>query len=99
MVIVLGSVEIEEGALEQALAISQSHVDRSRKEPGCISHGVYVDGENPNRLVFIEQWADMDALQQHFRVPESGLFVRDLGKLATSAPQFKIYTADEVPRH
>lgn len=99
VVIVLGSVEIEEGALEDALIISQAHVDRSRAEPGCISHGVYIDGENPNRLVFVEQWEDMDALQQHFRVPEAGMFVRDLGKYATSDPKLKIYTADEVTRH
>ncbi len=50
------------------------------KEPGCITNGIYVDGKNPDRPVFVEQWADIDALQQHFRMPELGLFVHDLGK-------------------
>ncbi|MCG8413059.1 MAG: antibiotic biosynthesis monooxygenase [Pseudomonadales bacterium] len=99
MVIVLGSVEIDENSLEQALELSQAHVNRSRQEPGCLSHGVHIDGEHGNRLVFIEQWQDMDALQQHFRVPESGEFVRELGKYATSDPELKIYNASEVPRH
>jgi quinol monooxygenase YgiN len=37
------------------------------KEPGCISHAVHVDCENPLRLVFIEQWTDRAALLAHFR--------------------------------
>ena len=99
MVIVLGSVEIDAGSMTQALELSQAHVERSRQEPGCLQHGVHIDGENENRLVFVERWQNMESLQQHFRVPESGEFVRDLGKLATSDPQMKIYNASEVPRH
>lgn len=99
MVIVIGSVTVREEALEEALTLAQEHVARSRTEPGCISHAVHIDTENTNHLVFLEQWADMDALQQHFRVPESGSFVEAMGKLATAAPSLKIYTASEVPRH
>jgi len=43
-------------------------VHRSRSEPGCISHAVHVDCENPLRLVFFEQWADRAALLAHFAV-------------------------------
>ena len=94
MVIVIGNVTVREDTLEQALTLARAHVERSRTEPGCISHAVHIDTENPNHLVFLEQWQDMDALQQHFRVPESASFVSALGELA-----LKLYTADEVPRH
>ncbi len=99
MVIVLGSVTIKDDALDQALAISQEHVSRSRQEAGCISHAVHLDAENQSRLVFVEQWQDMDALQQHFRVPESGEFVQALSRFATSEPQMKIFNASEIQRH
>ena len=56
--------------------LSLEHVHRSRKEPGCISHAVHVDCENPLRLVFIEQWADRAALLTHFAVPASRDFVQ-----------------------
>lgn len=99
MVIVLGSVTIKKEHRDEALQISQAHVERSRMEPGCLKHGVHLDAEDDCRLVFIEQWSDMEALQQHFRVPESGAFVRDLSQFATSEPEMKIFNASEIQRH
>jgi hypothetical protein len=54
MIIVLGSVVVREGRVNEALSLSQEHVARSRAEPGCIAHAVHQDAENPLRLVFIE---------------------------------------------
>jgi quinol monooxygenase YgiN len=54
------------------------HVERSRKEPGCISHDVHVDCQNPMRLFFFEQWADETALRTHFAVEGSKAFVKSL---------------------
>ena len=56
MIVVTGSVTAREDSLDEIRALSLEHVHRSRKEPGCISHAVHVDCENPLRLVFIEQW-------------------------------------------
>jgi quinol monooxygenase YgiN len=42
---------------------------------------VHVDCEDPLRLVFIEQWVDRTALQDHFGVPASREFVRALQPL------------------
>jgi quinol monooxygenase YgiN len=72
------------------------HVHRSRTEPGCISHSVHVDCENPLRLVFIEQWADRAALTAHFAVPASRNFVRALGPLAAGVPTIDIYDATKL---
>ena len=57
MIVVTGSVVIEDGKLERALGLSQEHVERSRTERGCISHCVQIDNENPQRISFIEEWA------------------------------------------
>lgn len=96
MVIVIGSVLVNAGSQERALEICQAHVMRSRSEPGCISHAVHIDSENPQRLVFVERWEDYAALQTHFRVPESGDFVQELGKLAAEAPEMSIYEAEAI---
>jgi len=61
MIVVTGSVTAREDSLDEVRRLSLEHVHRSRQEPGCISHAVYVDCENPLRLVFIEQWADRAA--------------------------------------
>jgi quinol monooxygenase YgiN len=96
VILVLGSVTVQDGRLSEALALSQEHVTRSRAEPGCIAHAVHRDTENQNRLVFVEQWSDQAALAQHFRVPASGAFVRALTALATAPPSMSIYQATEL---
>ena len=79
MILVLGSVIAQRGCISEALALSQEHVLRSRAEPGCIAHAVHQDSENPQRLVFVEQWASQAALWEHFKVPASRSFTEALG--------------------
>ena len=67
MIVVTGSVTAREDSLDEVRRLSLEHVHRSRGEPGCISHAVHVDCENPLRLVFVEQWADRAALSGTFR--------------------------------
>src|SRR4029453_19299948 len=47
MIVVTGSVTAREDSFDEVLELSLEHVRRSRTEPGCISHAVYVDCENP----------------------------------------------------
>ena len=96
MIIVIGSVVAVPGRGDDALALSLEHVQRSRAEPGCVSHAVHRDAENPQRLVFVEEWADMAALQQHFRVPPSRAFAKALAALAAEAPSMSLYDATPV---
>ena len=96
MILVLGSVIAQSGRVQEALALSQEHVARSRAEPGCITHAVHIDSENPNRLVFVEQWADQAALAQHFKVPASRSFVKALTSLAAETPSMAIYEATQL---
>jgi quinol monooxygenase YgiN len=93
MIVVTGSVTAREDSLDEVRRLSLEHVHRSRQEPGCISHAVHVDCENPVRLVFIEQWADRAALATHFAVPASRNFVRTLQPLAAASTTIEIYDA------
>lgn len=96
MIIVWGSVEALADKMEEVAQLSIEHVHRSRKEPGCISHSVQADLENPNRLIFFEEWEDMPALQAHFEVPESGDFVSSVSRLAVGPPSIKIFESTQV---
>jgi quinol monooxygenase YgiN len=98
MIVVTGSVEARHDTFDEVLQLSLEHVHRSRKEPGCISHAVHVDCENPLRLVFIEQWADRAALLTHFAVPASRDFVKALQPLAASASTIEIYDANPLEK-
>ena len=97
MIIVTGSVKARPETRAEVLRLSLEHVTRSRLEPGCLLHSVHTDMEDPNRLVFVEHWADRDALDAHFRVPASGAFAKSLGELAAAPPTLEIYDATPLP--
>ncbi|MCK1360551.1 putative quinol monooxygenase [Bradyrhizobium sp. 199] len=96
MIVVTGSVTVRPETFEEARRLSLEHVHRSRLEPGCISHAVHVDCENPLRLVFLEQWAHRAALAAHFAVPASGAFVRGLRSLAEGPTTLDLYDASRL---
>lgn len=98
MIVVTGSVTARPDTFDDVRRLSLEHVHRSRKEPGCISHAVHVDCENPLRLVFHEQWADRAALLTHFAVPASRDFVRRLHSLADGPTTIEIYDATKVDK-
>ena len=96
MLIVTGSVQATPATLEDALSICLEHVRRSRLEPGCLLHSVHKDVEDPNRLLFLEHWSDLDALKVHFGVPECRAFAKSLRAMASEPPTLNIYEASQV---
>ena len=98
MILVTGSVVARQETLDDIRRLSLEHVQRSRGEPGCISHAVHIDCENPLRLVFVEHWSDRNALLAHFAVPDSREFVRALQPLAAAATTIELYDAARIEK-
>ncbi|WP_426434148.1 putative quinol monooxygenase [Bradyrhizobium genosp. P] len=98
MILVTGSVTARPDSFDEVRRLSLEHVHRSRAEPGCISHAVHIDCENPLRLVFFEQWADLAVLQAHFAVPATREFVLALRSLAASAVPIELYDGHKIER-
>jgi len=96
MVIVIGRIRGRPDDVERMVALSLEHVRRSRAEPGCVSHSVHHDAEDPLTLVFVETWTDRAALVAHFAVPASGQFVRDATALAVTTPTIDVYDATSI---
>jgi quinol monooxygenase YgiN len=98
MILVTGSILAHEHCFDEVLRSCLEHVERSRKEPGCVSHDVHVDCQNPMRLFFFEQWADEAALRTHFAVEGSQAFVKSLKGRIVETSGTKIYQACSIPR-
>jgi quinol monooxygenase YgiN len=96
MIIVTGSAVGTEQTIDEMLVVSLEHVRRSRTEPGCVRHAVHRDVENPLRLVFFEEWEDVDALRRHFTLPASTTFVERLAALAVEPPTLRVYEANKI---
>ena len=91
-IIVTGTALGNDDTIDALVEAALRHVRRSRTEPGCISHAVYRDVEEPNRLFFFERWSDRAALDAHFVVPASNEFVIELSALTVERPSITITT-------
>jgi len=96
MILVTGSILAHPDSFDEALRLSLEHVERSRLEPGCISHAVHVDCQDARRLFFFEQWADEAALRAHFAVPATRTFVKALKDRIVETSGTQIYRAEPV---
>jgi quinol monooxygenase YgiN len=96
MILVTGDVTAKPDTVAEILRVSLEHVHRSRLEPGCISHDVAVDPQNPLRLLFTERWADVEALKTHFRVKASQIMWKTLQTLAAHPGAIQIYACEQI---
>ncbi len=96
MIIITASFAVPPAGREEIIALCIEHSARSRAEPGCISHHIHIDCEDPERLFYHEEWRDEAAVAAHFAVPESGDFVKRLTALVGERPAMQIYRAEAV---
>ena len=78
------------------IALGAGHSARSRGEAGCLAHHCHVDVEDPDRLVFVEEWESADAVRAHFAVSASGAFVAEMRRLSPEPPVIRIYAAEDI---
>tara|TARA_R110002094_G_scaffold54952_16_gene66039 strand:+ start:6305 stop:6613 length:309 start_codon:yes stop_codon:yes gene_type:complete len=96
MIIISASFTAPADNRAEIIALCAGHSAQSRAEPGCLSHHIHADCENPNRLFFHEEWRDAAAVAAHFAVPESGEFVKRLTELVGERPEIGIFRAEAV---
>ena len=99
MIIVIGSLTVQQEKLGEAIELSQKHVNEARKQPGCMSYALHIDSEIKNLLVFIERWQTIDNLEKHFQTPSSLEFAQNISELVKSTPTIEIYQSEAVQRH
>lgn len=66
---------------ERFAEVATEMASRSREDDGCIGYRVYADLEQDGCYVFVEEWVDEAALQNHFTQPHTGAFLGALGPL------------------
>ena len=71
MLIVCGTVSVEQGRREAYLEEYLPRVESVRQEPGCVEYGMSPDPLDANRLRVFEQWASAEDLDRHLGSPRA----------------------------
>ena len=91
MVIQLVQVSIRPERRDRWLELVREKAAQTRAESGCEGFRISEDLETPNSFVLVELWASMEAQYGHFRTPEFGQLMEDLGDIIAGPPEVTIH--------
>jgi quinol monooxygenase YgiN len=92
MIVVVGRVQTDEAHRADAIRIGETVAAASRTEAGCLSYRVHQATDDPDALVFVEEWADQGALEAHFATDHVNRFLKDILGQLTAPPDVKFHT-------
>jgi quinol monooxygenase YgiN len=92
MIVVVGRVQTDAEKRDALIGVGETVAAASREEAGCISYRLYEDTQRPNEFVFVEEWADQEALQRHFATAHVREFMQAIPATITAPPDVKFHT-------
>ena len=86
---VIASIRVKEGSLAEYVSLFKENVPNVLAEDGCVQYAPCVDAStgwktqavDPQRMMVVEKWETMDALQAHARAPHMIAFREKAGHL------------------
>lgn len=65
MIKVVAKFVLKDGSKDKVLGILDEMIEKTRKEDGNIKYELFENLNDPNTLTFIEEWENMDKLNDH----------------------------------
>ncbi len=86
-VVVVASFTAKPESADAVGAACTKAVEAVHDEPGCELYALHRSGDT---YVFVEQWADADALKAHGTAPAIGTLFAEIGEHLTGSPDIKM---------
>lgn len=86
-VVVVATITVKPESVDAARKILTDAVEEVHGEPGCQLYSLHQTGET---FVFVEQWADEEALKTHSTAPAVGKMFGAVGEHLAGAPDIKM---------
>ncbi len=86
-VVVVATMTVKPESVDTVRDILTNAVSEVHEEPGCQLYSLHQSGET---FVFVEQWADEEALKVHSSAPAIGKLFAAAGEHLDGAPDIKM---------
>lgn len=86
-VVVVATLTVKPESVDTVREILTRAVKDVHDEPGCQLYSLH---ESDNTFVFVEQWADADALKAHSTAPAMAAMFSEAGEHLAGAPDIKM---------
>lgn len=92
MIKVVAKNALKEGVRDEALALLDEMIAKTRQEDGCIKYELYELDGDPNVLTFIEEWESAEKLSAHMDSEHFKRIIPLLGNYKASTAPVEVYT-------
>ncbi|AIY46296.1 MULTISPECIES: putative quinol monooxygenase [Mycolicibacterium] len=86
-VVVVATMKAKPESVDAVREACTNAIAAVHEEPGCQLYSLH---ESDGTFVFVEQWADADALKTHSTAPAIGTLFGSIGELLDGAPDIKM---------
>jgi quinol monooxygenase YgiN len=86
-VVVVATMTVKPESVDAVREILTSAAKDVHGEPGCQLYSLHESGDT---FVFVEQWADEEALKTHSSAPAMGKMIGAVGEHLAGAPDIKM---------
>jgi len=90
MIAVIAKVPVQPEKKDEALAAVKTLMAEVAKEDGTLYYTLNIDDKNPDTLVFMERYKDMDALAFHGATPHFKEFMEKAMTFASGQPEINV---------
>jgi len=92
MIKVVAKNFVQEGKLEEVLALYKELVEDTREEEGCIKYELYQDEKDSNIIAMIEEWESREALNRHLNSEHFTRIVPQVKRFMVKETELNIYS-------
>lgn len=96
MVVVISKLTVKPEKKQELLAAAKELIAATREETGCISYSLLDDPYTNDRCIFVEEWSDKGALEQHFTTPHIAKWRQQSKDLLSAKSDLSVYQADKI---
>ena len=96
MIYVVATLTIKPETRADFIAAATACIKETRKEPGNIAYDLHESVTDPTKMVFVEQWENMEALGPHRTAEHMKAFGRVAVKCIADKPKIEVITPANV---
>jgi quinol monooxygenase YgiN len=96
VIYVVATLTIKPETRAELIAAATACIKETRKEPGNIAYDMHESVTDPARMVFVEQWQNVEAMGPHDKADHMRAFGRVAVKCMTAPPKIEVITPESV---
>lgn len=96
MIIGLGDIYAQIPVLEEVRELMRRTQARVREQPGCVRYAFTETLEDPGHFVVVQEWRDLEALQEHYRSRAFGDYQAGIAPRLVRTSELRLHVAEET---